>query len=211
MPHRWTFGDIIVLRGIWKGDLWWACPVYVVRDSDDCVAVYWPAGTPVKRWGRRPTVEDLLNPQVQLIDAKWIETDVLSLVEPGAAHSVDIMWEAGQRIQRCWYVHLQEAYRRTCIGFDTMDQILDIVISPDLSRWRWKDEEEFAEAEKIGVYSHVEAQAILTEGQRVIDMLNIHASPFCDGWQNWLPPKEWSIPRFPVGWEDIVIDEKINH
>lgn len=211
MLNRWTFGDVIVLRGIWKGELWWACPAYIVRDTDECVAVYWPAGTPVKRWVRRPTVEDLLNPQVQLIDAKWVETDVLSLVEPGTAHSVDIMWEAGQRIQRCWYVHLQEPYRRTRIGFDTMDQILDIVISPDLSRWRWKDEEEFAKAEKIGVHSHAEAQAILTEGQRVIGMLNIRASPFCDGWEKWLPPNEWSIPTFPDGWEDFVIDEKINH
>jgi Protein of unknown function (DUF402) len=208
MPNQWIFGDVIVQRGIWKGELWWACPAYIVRDTDDCVAIYWPAGTPVKRWGRRPTVEDLLNTQVQLIDAKWIETDVLSLVVPGKAHSVDIMWEAGQRIQRCWYVHLQEQYRRTRIGFDTMDQILDIVISPDLSRWRWKDEEEFAKAEKIGVYSPVEAQAILTEARRVIDLLEIRASPFSDGWENWLPPKEWSIPGFPQGWEKVSLSNK---
>jgi hypothetical protein len=205
MLTHWNFGDIIVLRGIWKGELWWACPAYVVRDLADLVAIYWPAGTPVKRWARRPTVQDLLTPQVQLIDAEWIETDVLSLVEPGAAHSIDIMWETNQRTQRCWYVHLQEPFRRTSIGFDTMDQILDIVISPDLSHWHWKDEDEFAEAEKVGVYSPMEALAIRVEGKRVIEMLNSLAPPFCNGWEKWMPPQEWSKPKFPDGWEDMPI------
>jgi hypothetical protein len=207
MSTHWNFGDIIVLRGIWKGELWWACPAYIVRDIADLVAIYWPAGTPVKRWVRRPTVQDLLAPQVQLIDTEWIETDVLSLVEPGAAHSVDIMWEAGCRIQRCWYVHLQEPLCRSGIGFDTMDQILDIVISPNLSRWRWKDEDELTDAERLGVYSQVEAQAIRDEGDRVIDLINKRASPFCDGWEKWAPPLDWSIPGFPNGWEDVATSQ----
>ena len=205
MLSHWTAGDIIVLRGIWKGELWWACPVYVVQDSTELIAFYWPAGTLVKRWERRPAVQDLLTPHVQLINAEWIETDVLSLVQPGTAHSIDIMWEAGQRIQRCWYVHLQEPLRRTGIGFDTMDQILDIVISPDRSHWRWKDEEEFTEAERIGVYSPKEAQAIRLEGERVIAMLRSQATPFYDCWEAWDPPEEWDGPSFPVGWEDMAL------
>ncbi len=205
MPTHWDFGDIIVMRGIWKGELWWACPQYIVRDSPELVAVYWRAGTAVRRWGRRPTVQDLLTPQVRLVDAEWVDTDVLSLVEPGRAHSIDLMWEAGQRIQHCWYVHLQEPLRRTSIGFDSMDQILDIVISPDLSSWRWKDEDEFAEAVRIGVYSQEEARAIRDEAERVIARFNAHKSPFCDGWEDWLPPEDWSIPQFPLGWEEVVI------
>jgi predicted RNA-binding protein associated with RNAse of E/G family len=86
-----------------------------------------------------------------------------------------------------------------------MDQILDIVISPDLSDWRWKDEDEFAEAERIGVYTSEQAQAIRAEGERVIARLNAQESPFCDGWDNWLPPDEWSIPKFPLGWEEVPI------
>jgi hypothetical protein len=207
MSIQWKFGDICVVRGIWKGELWWACPAHIVRDSTELVAIYWQAGTPVKRWERRPTVQDLLTPNVQLINSAWIDTDVLSLVVPGTAHSVDIMWEAGSRIQRCWYVHLQEPFRRTDIGFDTMDQILDIVISPDLSRWHCKDEDEFEEAERIGVYTQVEAQVIRAEGEHVITMLNEQASPFCDGWNEWVPPKEWSIPDFPSGWVNYPIQQ----
>ena len=31
---------------------------------------------------------------------------------------------------------------RTPIGFDYLDRLLDIEIAPDLSRWKWKDEDE---------------------------------------------------------------------
>jgi hypothetical protein len=88
-----------------------------------------------------------------------------------------------------------------------MDQMLDIVISPDRSSWHWKDEDEFSEAEKIGVYSSAKAQSIRAEGKRVIGMLNDNASPFCDGWENWNPPVEWTIPRFPEGWEKVPFGE----
>jgi hypothetical protein len=39
-----------------------------------------------------------------------------------------------------WYVNFQRPMRRTAIGFDTFDLLLDLVIAPDLSRWDWKDE-----------------------------------------------------------------------
>jgi protein associated with RNAse G/E len=83
--------------------------------------------------------------------------------------------------------------------------MLDIVISSDRSEWHWKDEDEFSEAEAIGVYSHEKVQSIRTEGERVIAMLHANSSPFCDGWENWVPPIGWTIPQFPQGWEDLPI------
>ena len=90
------------------------------------------------------------------------------LVLPGAAHAVYVMWEAGQTKLKCWYIDLQEPLRRTAIGFDTNDHLLDIVISADRSVWRMKDEDEFEEAVRLGVFSQEEAQAIRAEGERVI-------------------------------------------
>jgi hypothetical protein len=145
----------------------------------------------------------MLFPDIQLIDAQWTETDVLSLVTPGASHSIDLMWETGHHTQRCWYIQLQEPLRRTPIGFDTMDQILDIMISPDRSQWHWKDDDEFSKAEAMGVYSHAQAKAIRAEGEFVITMLKSNSSPFCDGWEKWIPPPEWTIPIFPESWEGL--------
>jgi hypothetical protein len=204
-PVAWKAGETIVIRGIWKGDLWWACPQYIVQDTPELIALYWCAGTPVRRWYRRPTVQEVLSSTPQLIDSEWTETDVLSLITPGESHSIDIMWDSKQHIHRCWYIQLQEPLRRSPIGFDTMDQILDIVISPERREWFWKDEDEFAEAEAIGVYSPDQARAIKAEGERVLQSCLADQPPFCDGWEKWRPPEEWGIPAFPVGWARATI------
>lgn len=198
---RWTPGDTVVMRGILKGKLWWACPAFVVQDTSDLIALYWRVGTPTHSPVRRPTVQDELCNRIELEHRNWSDNDVLLLNTPGSAHSIQLMWVGGTRNLRCWYVHLQEPLRRTMIGFDTMDQMLDIVINPDRSRWDWKDEDEFSEAEAIGVFSHAKARFIRVEGERVIALNQANASPFCDSWENWTPPAEWTIPRFPVGWE----------
>ncbi|MFZ2095254.1 MAG: DUF402 domain-containing protein [Anaerolineales bacterium] len=199
--HRWVPGDIIVMRGVLKGKLWWTCPAYMVLDTPELIALYWPVGTPTLSPIRRPTVRDELDNHIELKKRNWTDNDILSLNPPGAGYSIEVMWHAGTRQVRCWYVHLQEPLRRTQIGFDTMDQMLDIVISPDRSQWRWKDEDEFSQAELIGVFSPEKARAIRTEGERVIRMLKMNASPFCDGWQDWKPPARWTIPTFPTDWE----------
>jgi len=203
----WALSDIVVMRGILKGKLWWACPAYVVLDTPELIALYWPEGTPTHSPIRRPTVADELYNRIQLVERNWTDNNVLSLNMPGTAHSIELMWEAGTRNVRCWYVHLQEPLRRTRLGFDTMDQMLDIVISPDRSSWRWKDEDEFTEAEAIGVYSHEKAQSIRLEGERVIGLLKANASPFCDGWEEWMPPADWGIPAFPKVWADLSLED----
>jgi hypothetical protein len=181
--------------------------VTVVRDDPDLTALYWPAGTPEKLPEERVSPQQLLSTeQVRLVDRVWVDTDVLMLATPGAAHAVYAMWEEGRTGFRCWYVDLQEPLRRTPIGFDTMDHLLDIVVSPDRSEWRWKDEDEFEEAVAIGVFSRDEARAIRAEGERVIRLLETGASPVCEGWEHWSPPPEWGIPGLPVGWDRIGIE-----
>lgn len=174
------------------------------------IALYWRAGTWVKIPEERFTPQDMLSvEQLDLIDKMWTKTDVLMLATPGAAHSVYAMWEAGHTSFRCWYINLEEPLRRTSMGFDTMDQLLDIVISPDRSEWRWKDEDEFEEAKAIGVYSPEEARAIRIEGKRVVELMQANQSPFCDGWENWSPPAEWEIPTLSSGWDDIAVDDDL--
>ena len=148
--------------------------------------------------------QDVLSPQtIELIDWSWVDTDVLTLTIPRASHSIYVMWEAGQANLRCWYVNLQEPLRRTPIGFDTMDQILDIVIKPDLSGWSWKDEDEFREAQKLGVFSVMQVRDLRVEGERVIESLRARAFPFNDGWAQWRPPLKWLKPELLQGWDKV--------
>ncbi len=199
---RWSGNKTILLRGVSRQIIWFAMPVVVVRDSPELIALYWRAGTPNKIPEKRLTPMELLtNQKVNLMDRTWEETDVLMLVTPGASHAVYAMWESGHSRFRCWYVDLQDPLRRTSLGFDTMDHLLDIVISPDRAKWRWKDEDEFREAVEIGLYSMEKASAIRAEGKRVIKLLETNQSPFFDGWERWSPPSEWQRPVFPDDWD----------
>jgi hypothetical protein len=201
--QRWETGDTVVLRGVWHQKLWWAGTAIVVKDTPELLALYWQAGNPSMVSENRTTPRDLLSGKIHLVPHKWTDTDILALVTPGSSHAVYVMWGTGQPKLRCWYIDLQEPLRRTKMGFDTMDHLLDIVISADQSEWHWKDEDEFGEAVAIGVYSPEEARSIRAEGERVLNLLQTRQPPFCDGWENWSPPTKWNIPTMPEGWDRL--------
>jgi protein associated with RNAse G/E len=101
-----------------------------------------------------------------------------------------------------WYVNLQTPLVRTAIGFDYLDQELDIVISPDLKTWRWKDEDRLADAVARGRIPPERVAQLRDEGLRVIDQLNRAGSVFHQGWDRWLSP--WSEPAMPpAGWDRV--------
>ncbi len=81
------------------------------------------------------------------------------------------------------------------------NRMLDIVIEPDLS-WCWKDEEEIQEAVAAGLVIREWADDVRREGERMLKRLEERRSPFCDGWERWLPDPAWPIPELPVGWDD---------
>ena len=96
-------------------------------------------------------------------------------------------------------MNLQEPLRRSRLGFDTRDQVLDIVVEPDLS-WRWKDEDELAHAVERRVFSSGEAGAIRAEGERVVRRL---PELVPTGWENWQPDPGWDLPALPADWDRL--------
>lgn len=200
---RWITGSQVAYREIWRGKVWTARPVIVVQDTSELVVLYLPVGT---RWklpaGKREQYFHYLQTgEWTLADAKWLPGDTLFLLPPNEAHAVHAMWEPESREFAGWYINLQEPVRRTVIGFDLMDQELDIYVKPDLSEWVWKDEEHLARAQANGRYSVNQVNAIRAEGQRVIARVQAKASPFRDGWEVWKPPVGWPIPTLLEGWD----------
>lgn len=92
---------------------------------------------------------------------------------------------------------------RTPIGFDYLDQLLDIEIAPNLSGWRWKDEDEFAQAIANGSITPENAETIRAEGEAVIAALNPRRPPFDEPWSQWRPDPHWTLPGLPEGWSDL--------
>ena len=138
-----------------------------------------------------------------LADNVWPEDgEYLRLVIPGAPYSVLIFWLEKHSVHRSWYINLEDPLHRTSIGFDFMDQILDIIVEPDLSSWFWKDEDEFQEAQELGLISPERAGEMRAEGESVVEMLLSGESVF-NGWEQWKPDPAWKIPTLPEGWEKI--------
>jgi predicted RNA-binding protein associated with RNAse of E/G family len=195
-------GKTILLREVHAGRVWTARPGIVVTDRPDLLAVHIPIGT---RW-KVPVADrdQMLHRRMKgwtLTDHVWRRGQMLWLIPPGEAHAVHLWWHGADWQFGGWYINLQDPMRRTALGVDFLDQHLDVVIEPDFS-WRWKDEHELEAAIEIGLLGRDEAQAIRTEGERVIRRLEARESPFCDGWDEWRPDPTWPIPTLPDGWQD---------
>jgi protein associated with RNAse G/E len=125
------------------------------------------------------------------------------LIAPGEAFSTYLMWNTATRDLDCWYINLQEPIRRTSIGFDTMDHMLDIAVSPDMTEWNWKDDHEFAEARRIGLYSREKAGEIWAEGERAVKLLTSERRAFYKEWEKWQANPVWEMPRLSSVWNQM--------
>jgi predicted RNA-binding protein associated with RNAse of E/G family len=193
-------GDSVIVREVWRGKIWTVRALTVVRDEPGLLALYQPAGAPWKRPFSRDghPIRLPLEPWTLRDDA--LPEDALRLVVPGDAHSVLLIWRERWQLT-CWYINLEEPFRPTSIGFDYMDQTLDIVVEPDMSSWRWKDEDEFEDAIAKDIYSPEQARAIRAEGERALKGLLAREPPFDQKWEDWRADPNWERPQIKDGWE----------
>ena len=199
-------GENATLRGVGV-KVFWADPTIVIQDTAELIALYMPAGVLGKDTDHKPTPKELLSAEkINIADCQWERTDVLFLIIPGESFSTYAMWETGTNNLNCWYVNLQEPIKRTPIGFDTMDNMLDVVISPDMSKWRWKDDEEFAEAQKVGFYSSEKAREIWTQGERAVKLVTSERRLMYEKWATWQANPEWSLPKLSPLWDKVNFD-----
>ena len=180
----------------------------VVIDGPDLIALFIAPGWPtMRRTGVRgggPRGRMLVKPDGGHALSPWIENEALVLYRPGEAHSVWLYWSGADHRFREWYVNLEEPWRRTPIGFDSRDNLLDIVVAADLSTWEWKDEDELAWAIDSGRHTADEAIAFRHEGHRALEQLRRGAFPFERDWPNWKPDHRWSAPNLPSGWNTYI-------
>jgi uncharacterized protein DUF402 len=181
-----------------------AVPVTVVCDRDDLVALYLAPGSscmrPVVRAHDPAFLRNIAQRTWKLEDRPWTRTRRLALLRPNRRHMVSAFWSESGDFEG-WYVDLIEPARRTAIGFDLTDLVLDVVIGRDLS-WQWKDEDEFAEAQELGLISRETATEIEAEGRAVIDEVE-RGDPWWVEWKDWAPDPTWPIPAFQEGWDRV--------
>ena len=102
-----------------------------------------------------------------------------------------------------WYINLEDPLVRTSMGFDYLDQMLDIEVTPDLSQWTLKDEDEFEDAVARGILTPEEADVVRAEGEQVIAAIDARRSPFDEPWEQWRPDSCWPTSSLPQDWTDL--------
>lgn len=193
-------GMEVTLRGVGKR-VFWAYPTVVVQDTPGLIGLYLPTGSAGKNVQTRPAPQELLDPdKLAIVDHQWSRTNVLIIIVPGDAFSVYVMWQASTRNPMGWYINLQDPIKRTRIGFDTMDHMLDVVVSADMREWNWKDGDELAAAEKAGVYTPDEVRKIRANGEKALDLMMNERRTFYEQWKEWSAPVAWRIPRLSPDW-----------
>jgi len=202
----WEPGAVVLWRSVKDGVVDVAIPCRVVRDTPDLAALYLCPGTHGRRRkGHRGGSGRQLLPgggTGAYEDYVWHTNRALFLHRPGEAHSVGVCWREADGAFQYWYVNLEDPWRRSPVGFDMWDHALDLVVAPDLRSWEWKDEDEFARWQEVGIISPAQAAAIRAEGERAIAAVTRRASPYCDGWERWRPDPRWApLTALPTTWD----------
>lgn len=139
----------------------------------------------------------------RLADAPWaFPFFAVSFAFPQTPYGIIISYGSPGQL-RDFYVNLQTPLRRTPVGFDYTDHLLDVVIPADRSSWRWKDEDELAEAVHRGLFTPQEAASFRHWGERAVEHVLLGQPPFDRDWSSWRPDPSWGIPVLPDGWDSV--------
>jgi predicted RNA-binding protein associated with RNAse of E/G family len=207
--QHFTPGQSILVREIWQSKIWTARPTILVRDNSELIALYVPANIHCKRRyginGNHITVDERKNNTWTLQDI--IQSNsyyYIRLTIPGESYSVLLFWNCNNNL-RYWYINLEDPVnpmRRTKLGFDLCDQILDIIVESNLKDWRWDDEDELQEAIEVGLISPEQAEALYVKGAEVRDLIMSGKSVF-NSWATWKPDPSWNVPVLPDNWDVV--------
>lgn len=196
---RWfRRGERVALREVWDGRVFYARPVTVVEDTPTRSMFYVP---PVVR---SLVPEDDEGAPLRLPDRDWhLERHevrhhpFLSFAFPDTPYAVLASWDRETGEFREWYINLQSPLRRTDVGFDTEEHVLDVLIPPDRSTWAWKDEDELEQAIDEGLFTEEEAERFRAAGERAVEQIILREPPFDEDWEHWTPEPEWDTPELP--------------
>jgi protein associated with RNAse G/E len=125
----------------------------------------------------------------------WRDTTLLARFAAGDYFSVSRFFDAGGG---GWYVDFVQPYRRTPIGIDTFDLLLDLIVTADLSGYRWKDEDEYARGRRLGLIDDALHQSVDAAREQVISLIESRQGPFADDYSSWRPDPAWPTPVLPI-------------
>ena len=207
MPTASAFdvGSASVRRDVHRGKVASVWSGRVVQDVGD--ELVWAVFPGVEMLSRASYVESLrkgtkIHNLDELAAGEWTlasapmgDGAILIFQLPDVYFSVMLFFTRGGELRRR-YVNVERPYRRTPIGFDTSDLLVDLVVEPD-GTCRWKDEEEYEQGRRLGLVSDTDHAKLEVAREQALAMVERRVSPFDDRWLSWRPDPSWTVPTLP--------------
>jgi hypothetical protein len=124
------------------------------------------------------------------------------LRRPGDRYSIWVFWQGEKRKFHCWYVNLEQPYRRSAIGIDTLDHELDLW-SEDGVTWHLKDEEGVELRVREGRFDEAEADRIRADAAAFRAEYERNGPWWDLSWADWRPSSDLVTPVLPEGWDVV--------
>lgn len=206
---KWNTGDVVTWRGVYRGRVWHAQPVVIVKDSPQEIAAALLPGTQCvapegylqgkqtdkRRWNFK---EKFWGMETYL----WRKNRLLLLIEPNKFYSTILFWNHANNNFSCYYINFQLPFQRLPNAIDTLDLDLDLIVHPDF-RLEWKDENDYQTAIEKGIILSEWVAEIDKARVEILANIKKRAYPFDGSWLNWMPDPTWSPPKLPENWDKI--------
>ena len=209
---RFEPGRMILHRNLRHGRLGWVRPARVVSDDERGLLVWVAPASPVAnevaedgRGMRAMPFTEWITLGYRLAPGTWDGPGVLKFLPTGAAHSV---WWFRDRTAGS-PAGTSTSKSPPCAGTTARWPAWTSSIRTSMSwvpanqRWRWKDEDEFAD--RLAFPSHYwvpDEAAVRAEGERVMKVIEAGEFPFDGTWCDFHPDPAWPTPtELPLGWD----------
>jgi hypothetical protein len=202
----WRRGETIMHRHVGHGDgrvIGW--PHVVVEDGPERTVLYQPEGAPFLIWSLD---EQRFEPHLT------VRMFALRIIYPHRPYYVSLWFKGDTGMPSWWQPHFGGDYpgrfrgwkvdmcsphRRTEIGFDTSDDVLDYIVHPDFA-WYIKDDDDLTGFTSAGVYTEAEAARIRKACRDVLPLIEARTSPFDAEWISWQPAPGLALGDLPANW-----------
>jgi len=213
MPSLWKAGDNVLLRGMYDHSLVYVQSLRVLKDTPaETALLIWPGAECVApiayihqghtwnqvRW------QETLNHTLKLEKYFWHTSRFLILLEPQKYFSTIYIWDGTFSQFICYYINFQLPFRRTPLGFDTLDLDLDLVISPSFE-WEWKDEAEYKDGIRVGGIQTQWVREVERAKVEVFERIEKRIYPLDASWLNFQPDPTWTLPYLPKNWDEVYL------